>query len=237
MLNLAKRSQQTELLDGISIPVADLECNLRELAFINKWLGGHQITITGLMPFLNDYTGPLHIVEIGSGGGDNLAAIRDFLNKKKREATLTGIDLKPDCVNYARNHYPDIEFICSDYRQIVFKQAPTVIFNSLFCHHFDETAIIQLLQWMRRNATHGFFINDLHRHPLAYYSIKMLTALFSNSYLVKHDAPLSVARAYTNAEWKLMADAADLEHVTVEWKWAFRYLIRWVHEINFSSAK
>jgi hypothetical protein len=78
---------------------------------------------------------------------------------------------------------------------------------------------------MKTNARLGFFINDLHRHKVAYYSIKVLTAIFSNSYLVKHDAPLSVARGFTKDEWLQFFNIAGIGNFSIEWKWAFRWLI------------
>jgi hypothetical protein len=78
---------------------------------------------------------------------------------------------------------------------------------------------------MQRNSREGFFINDLHRHPLAYYSIKILTRLFSASYLVKNDAPLSVRRGFTAKEWKVLLESAGISRFRVSWKWAFRHLV------------
>ena len=66
--------------------------------------------------------------------------------------------------------------------------------------------ILMNLSWLKcfggcmETAKHGFFINDLHRHPLAYHSIRILTSLFSKSYLVKNDAPLSVLRGFKKKE-------------------------------------
>ena len=78
---------------------------------------------------------------------------------------------------------------------------------------------------MKENASAGFFINDLHRHPLAWYSIKLITTAFSKSYLVKNDAPLSVARGFKINEWRRLMKQAVINNFTIEWKWAFRHLI------------
>jgi hypothetical protein len=85
------------------------------------------------------------------------------------------------------------------------------------------------LQWMHRNSTHGFFINDLHRHPLAYYSISLLTRLFSKSYLVKNDAPISVLRGFTRDDWKRIFRDAGLDNYSCHWRWAFRWLVTCIH--------
>ena len=78
---------------------------------------------------------------------------------------------------------------------------------------------------MDANSNIGFFINDLHRHPLAYHFIKLATQLFSKSYLVKNDAPLSVLRGFKKQEWENILRKSDLSDYTIKWQWAFRYLI------------
>ena len=117
------------------------------------------------------------------------------------------------------------QWITADYKEARLDKQPDIIFSSLFCHHFTDREMVKQLQWMQANARLGFFINDLHRHRVAYYSIKTLTALFSNSYLVKHDAPLSVARGFTQKEWLQLFNTAGISNFSIEWKWAFRWLI------------
>jgi hypothetical protein len=102
---------------------------------------------------------------------------------------------------------------------------PHIIFSSLFCHHFGEDDLVEQLRWMREQSSIGFFINDLHRHVLAYQSIRLLVSLFSRSYLVKNDAPLSVLRGFRRAEWKEVLHRAGIGHYTLKWKWAFRWLL------------
>ncbi len=225
MLIQRERSTELELLDGDQIPFEEIRQNLIELNTINTLLGGHKITIDGVRKFLPFVNEPIHIVEIGSGGGDHLKEIGDFLKKKGLRFKLTGIDIKQDCVDYAKRQYPFIEFVCSDYKDISFEQKPDIIFNSLFCHHFTNEQLVDMLQWMKRNSTRGFFINDLQRNSMAYYAIKWLTRLFSKSYLVKHDAPLSVARSFARKDWHSIFKLSGIDEYEVEWKWAFRYLV------------
>ena len=82
-----------------------------------------------------------------------------------------------------------------------------------------------MMQWMAKNAVLGFYINDLHRHPLAYYFIKSATKIFSRSYLVKNDAPLSVLRGFRKKEWREILQNAGIMNYTIKWKWAFRHLV------------
>lgn len=230
MINLKNRSYQKELLDRDDIPFTDIQQNMQELNTVNTYLGGHKITLAGIKYFTTNYNSkkPLTICEIGCGGGDNLKAIHHYCNKQNITVHFTGIDIKPACIVFAKEQYPGLPttWITSDYKTVDFvNQKPDIIFSSLFCHHFNDEEIITMLQWMKANATLGFFINDLQRHPLAYYSIKWITKFFSKSYLVKNDAPLSVARGFTKEDWIGIFKKAGITNFSLHWKWAFRYLI------------
>lgn len=230
-MKLSARNYTAELLDSDNIPFNDIKKNMLELGVINTWLGGHKITIAATNKLLK-HQKEITICEIGCGGGDNLLAIAKNLSKNF-SVKFIGIDIKQECIDFAKqnlcNKY-NIEWIVSDYKAISFKQKPDIIFSSLFCHHFSEEQLIVQLKWMKENSVVGFFINDLHRHPFAYYSIKLITSIFSKSYLVKNDAPLSVARGFTKKEWKTILSAAGINNYNLKWKWAFRHLILFKHE-------
>lgn len=231
-MNLTKRSFQKELLDADNIPQQDLYKNLEELNVINTLLGGHNITVKGFKELIE--TGKkVHIAEVGCGGGDNLKAIYNWAIKNKIEIQLTGIDLKDDCINYARQSLKEIQntnYIVSDYKLVNFgENKPDIIFSSLFCHHLNDKQIKEYLNWSINNSRIGFFINDLHRNSIAYLSIKILTKIFSSSYLVKNDASLSVARGFKKKEWQSLLMQTGIYTAKVEWKWAFRHLIVFKH--------
>jgi len=227
MINLRQRSYQKELMDGDDISFDAMAQTLRELNIINTRLGGHQITLKGVEK-LKGNTNPVTICEIGCGGGDNLFAIYKYCTKKNITANFIGIDMNKECIAFAKQQYPQLPctWICSDYKAVQFgKEKPAIIFSSLFCHHFTNEELVPMLQWLDQNSRHGFFINDLQRHWLAYYLIKYITKFFSRSYLVKNDACLSVARSFRKKDWQNLFNQAGIEKYSIQWQWAFRYLI------------
>lgn len=225
-INLRYRSDQKELLDKDDIPFEDIRRNMQELNIINAWLGGHNITLHGFKK-LADKKSSIHVCEIGCGDGNNLFQLYKWSKKNNIQFRCTGIDIKSECIETAKKDYAieNAEWLVDDYKNIDFKIKPDIIFSSLFCHHFTDEVLIGQLKWMRDNAALGFFINDLERNGLAYHSIKIITKLFSSSYLVKNDAPLSVARGFHKNEWIQILDKAGIERYAINWKWAFRYLI------------
>ncbi|MHA4808656.1 methyltransferase domain-containing protein [Flavitalea flava] len=247
-MDFSNRSFQKELLDNPAVPFGDIQRNMQELDTINTLLGGHAISTNGLKQILKaaKKTGkegrPLIICEIGCGGGDNLNVLRRYCTRRSIAVKWMGIDINPHCIAYARERekernneitrqkamedLPFTEWIHSDYRSVIFeREKPDILFSSLFCHHFTDEEMVVLLNWMKIHAGVGWFINDLQRHPLAYYAIRKLTAWFSRSYLVKNDAPLSVLRGFTRHEWSVLLKRAGISNYTIRWKWAFRWLI------------
>ncbi len=222
MINL-QRSNKKEILDNDDLPFEDIKICMKELNTINTLLGGHAITVSGMKHFSASQKEENIVCEIGCGGGDNLKAI----SKKYINASFVGIDLKDTCINFASEQYPElkVDWIASDYSKVVFKIQPDIIFSSLFCHHFTNEQLVYMLQWMHKNSTKGFFINDLQRNVVAYYLIKWLTAIFSKSYMVKNDGPISVSRSFLKKDWQQLFAKAGISTYSIKWKWAFRYLV------------
>ncbi len=218
------RSLQKELLDRDDIPSADLFQNLRELDFINHWLGGYNISFAALKRVLQKgrrYT----LVDIGCGGGDTLKRIASWNKKAGFALDLYGVDLKADCIAYAEENLKNatVALICDDYRNTYqHLQTIDIIHACLFCHHLTDDELIELVRFALQHRA-VLVINDLERNPLAHYSIKFLTQLFSKSYLVKNDAPLSVLRGFKKKEWLEILKEAGAEHFSVRNKWAFRH--------------
>jgi hypothetical protein len=82
----------------------------------------------------------------------------------------------------------------------------------------------------------GFVINDIHRHWFAYHSIAWITKLFLKSYLVKHDAKLSVWRAFKKSEIVSLLEKAGIHHYRIRWRWAFRWEVV-VKPTNYNFPK
>ncbi|RNI30390.1 methyltransferase domain-containing protein [Rufibacter immobilis] len=220
-------------MDDLTLASDDLRRNLEELEFINVWLGGHDVVRNGLNqilrhPFSGSFSKKrLKIADLGSGGGDTLRMVARWARKQKVAVELVGIDANAFMLRYSASlsqDYPEITYRQADVFSPEFAQEQfDVVICSLFLHHFKDDALASLLAQLRRQVRVAVLVNDLHRHPLAYYSIKCLTQIFSRSYLVKNDAPLSVLRAFSRADWERILAQAGVAHYQLVWKWAFRW--------------
>jgi len=224
------RSTEKEYLDNSIIATKDLYLNLSELDSINKLLGGYKASLKGLATILKSKKDVHSILDIGFGGGDSIKQLSLFADKMNLNLFFYGVDLKSDCVKYAENNLSTItnkKLICDDYKNIsteLLKQID-VIHCSLFLHHLTDEEIIGLFIRKVKSNQCIILANDLHRNGFAYYSIKLLTALFSKSWLVKNDAPLSVKRGFKKRELLLLLERAGFKNYSVKWSWAFRYIL------------
>lgn len=220
-------------MDDPSVDSLALQRNLEELEFINKWLGGNEVVTHALDILWKDgllnpeVQNNLQIADLGCGGGDILREVADWTFEKNMNATLTGVDANPVMIKYAQHKctgIANIQFLESDIFAASFKENEyDVIICSLFCHHFTDAQLRNLLQQLKKQARLAIIINDIHRHPFAYYSIKWLTYFFSRSYLVKNDAPLSVLRAFRRSELLQLFQSAGFLNYRLRWQWAFRW--------------
>jgi 2-polyprenyl-3-methyl-5-hydroxy-6-metoxy-1,4-benzoquinol methylase len=228
-MQLQYRSYKKEYLDSDNISTRDLYQTLVELDVINTYLGGYKATLQGMKDILKTNR-PIHnIMDIGFGGGDSIKQLAKFAERRNLSMYFYGVDLKMDCINYAEENLASLEnkqLICDDYRNIspALLEKIDVIHCSLFLHHLTDEEIVGLFKFGK--AHHCIILaNDLHRHWFAYYSIKWLTALFSKSWLVRHDACLSVRRAFRKKELESLLQQAGYTNYSVKWSWAFRYIV------------
>jgi len=220
-----KRSHQEEMLDDLAASGPEIDQNLRELAFINKWLGGYRPIFRGL-EHLNKLTPQqkhYKIADIGCGGGDVLKAIHDQF-KDRFQCEFHGFDANPAILDYAKAYFQQAHYHeCNVVHDPASIQNFDVVIMNLFAHHFDEHTLDQLVVNLKSQNNKWLIINDLHRHYVPYYLILFATQLLSNSSMVKNDAPLSVLRGFKKHELARIPKKASVNY-QITWHWPFKWL-------------
>ncbi len=237
------RSKKLELMDDLDFGDPVVFQTLKELKFINKWLGGNQVSLRGLEKLLstqNNKTNNFTIADLGSGGGDMMVVMSNWANKRGYKCSFIGIDANRAIVEYATENTSAESNINHQHLDIFSEEFSSLEFDivtcTLFTHHFSDEDLITMFNSLKNQVNIGIVINDLHRHWLAYYSIKWLTRLFSRSYMVKYDAPLSVARSFRKKDWAHIFRSAGIRNYDLKWKWAFRWQIVIPPQPNYQSS-
>lgn len=228
MTSFKQRSTEKELMDDLECSGEELNQTLRELKTINRWLGGNHVTTLGIQRLINQKPQERYqLVDIGCGGGDMLRVISDWAEKQGLPIDLEGVDANPNTIELAKTRLSDKPSIVLS-TQNVFdedfqKEKASIISCTLFTHHFTDEELVTLLLAFQEKVSLGIVINDLHRHPLAYHSIRLLTRIFSKSNMVKNDAPLSVLRSFSRKDWQRILKKAGIKNYSLRWFWAFRW--------------
>lgn len=231
MPDFGVRSVKEEIMDDLTCSGAVVDQTLRELETINRLLGGNYVTADGVNKLLRDhpYNEPVSIADVGCGGGDILKLLALQMRKKGIKATFIGIDANPHIIEYASKNtkdFPEIRYEAIDIFSDSFKEKQfDIVTGTLFFHHFSSEQLADFFRQLKDQVRLGIVINDIHRHWVAYHFIRWLTTLFSKSTMVKHDAPVSVLRAFSKNDWREILQKAGISNYTVQWMMAYRWQV------------
>ncbi len=228
MPDFSHRSNKREIMDDLDVDETELLSTLDELSFINRTLGGYGPSLQGVRSLLPPSASRFSLLDVGTGGGDGVRRLHRWAAARGIAAQIRGIDLSLPSIERARRHCKGllgIEFQVQDLMDLPERETFDIVHCALVLHHFDDDAAAAVLTKMFALSRWGVVINDLHRHPVAYSAIRLLTQLFSKNRMIRNDGPLSVRRAFQRDELKRLARMAGLPTPTISWHWGFRWLV------------
>ena len=220
MRSLARRSTAPELMDTEPVSFEEFSACLRDLEWLNRRTFAYAPTLTWLSRIARPGR-PISILDVGSGRGDMLRRIEAWSRRAGVEVELTGVDLNPWSARAAREATPPglaIRYETADVFALPERPVDIVV-SSIFAHHLADEDLVRFLRWMQGRARLGWFVNDLHRHAVPYLFLRGLFALAPFHRFVVHDGPVSVARAFTRADWEGLIAAAAIQRSAVEVRW------------------
>ncbi len=215
-IDLSRRvspSELPELMDGDCSYEEFRDC-LGSLETVNRWLLGYRPTLTWLERLPRGLREPMHIVDVGCGGGDLLRQIAAWARRRGTAVRLTGIDLNPYAARAAAESTPkefEIEWITGNAMLFQPEKGIDIVVSSLTAHHLEDDEIVALLRWMEATAREGWFINDLERAEWSY----RLFGWVRWHPIVRHDGPVSFRRAFRKEDWLHLLAAAKIPRAAV----------------------
>jgi SAM-dependent methyltransferase len=201
-----------ELMDG-DCSYEDFRGCLRSLEQINRWLLGYRPTLAWLKRLSPGLGDPVHIVDVGCGGGDLLRQISAWARRRGIAVELTGIDLNPYAARAAEESTPKelgIAWVTGDALEYRPEKPADIVVSSLMAHHLEDERVVALLRWMEATAQVGWFINDLERSERSCRLFGWVERIAGWHRFVRHDGPVSFRRAFREEDWVGLLTAADV---------------------------
>ena len=222
-MSLARRSSQPERMDTDCVDFDDYSRCLRDLSRVNAVTLTHRPMLAWLAKRGRD---DFSLLDIACGHGDALRKIRG----RYPNARLTGIDLNPwatKAAQQATDPAARIDFINDDAFAYQPAEKFDFIITSQFTHHLTGDQVVAFLRWLQGNAGSGWFIGDIHRHPLPYYGFPILARLALWHHFVRSDGQISIARAFVRAEWEGLLREAGItdQQAFIAWYIPFRLCV------------
>ena len=230
---LGKRNRQPEWMDQIGIDAAAHDQALQGLRRINALSGavGSLFTQIKALAAEQEHSRPLRVLDVACGGGDNSIALAERCQREGLAVQVDGCDLSQQAVINACRHAAckplQATFFQADALRDPLPQDYDVVVCSLFLHHLDDSAAVELLRRLGQSCRQLVLVNDLIRSPLGYGLAWAGCRLLSRSPIVHFDGPVSVQGAFRMDEALDLAIRAGLGGASIRRSWPERFLLSW----------
>jgi ubiquinone/menaquinone biosynthesis C-methylase UbiE len=215
---LETRSNEPERIDTGDYTEEEYKTFLREIRFINRWIGDRWALQRSLLKKIAESNlTEFSVLDVGAGSGELLTEIAHFARKTNRKPGLVGLDLNPlsaVAIAEAGQRSGEIRSVQGNALDLPFPDdAFDYAICSLFTHHLTDDAIVDVLKEMKRVSRRGVYVIDLHRERGAYRMYKIFCAIFRISRLVRDDGLLSIKKGFQPDELRRLAERAGFGRV------------------------
>ncbi len=230
MTDFRRRSPQLEWMDTEAVGADDFAQCLADLAVVNSVTLARPPTLAFMRRVARGMApgATLSVLDVGFGEGDMLRRVHRWGARRGLRMDLSGVDLNPWSTAAAEAATPPsmgIRYVTSDLFDLPPGETDVVI-SSLFTHHLTDAQVVDFLAWMEARVRRGWFVNDLHRHPVAFHGFRLLSAAAGWHRFVQHDGPISVARSFQRRDWDALLQRAGLAgKAVVRWHLPFRFCV------------
>jgi 2-polyprenyl-3-methyl-5-hydroxy-6-metoxy-1,4-benzoquinol methylase len=203
-----------EMMDRPQPVSAELERDLERLRQLNRWFGSYRLVVDFMRRWLQPGA-RARIVDLATGSGDIPRLIADYAREIGAQVEIDALDQQPATLEIARK-------LSTGYAEICYREANILEWDSvdsydivlctLALHHFSDEDAVTVLRRCRELSRRFVLVSDLRRGFLPRAGVYLLTALIFREPMTRHDARLSVVRAFSFAEMCDLAVRAGWGH-------------------------
>jgi SAM-dependent methyltransferase len=238
MRSLTCRQREAEWMDAPDVDPELLRRSLKFIRRINALLGYTRATLSHLKRFSRQWKPGerITILDVATGSGDVPAAILKWAKRRGFDVRIVGIDLHEQTARTAaENTGPRFSVMRGNAVALPFADGSfDYVLTSMFLHHLDDDVAVAVLREMNRVARRGLIATDLLRNRRAYAWITLFT-LWANP-MVKHDARVSVAQAFSLPETLLLQERAGLAYTKHFVHFAHRFALAGERDASHEMA-
>lgn len=222
-------------MDQPSPDPALLAESLRDLAWLNRYLGGTATIVHQLGRLLDGRSGgELKVLDVGAGGADILMALARWCDGRRLGLRAVALDYGQETVRIAAAQLAGFDLdgaitvVRGDARVLPFRdRAFDVAICSTFIHHLEPDDAVAALGEMARVSALGCVVSDLRRSWPGYVAAWTLArTVWRRHRYARHDGPASMRAAYTLREARALAERAGLKP-SASAQPGFRWALRW----------
>lgn len=210
-----KRLTQERVLDRERLQTSEPEVaerNLRDLARLNRWFGGHRVLLRILRRLVSP-SDRFSVLDIGAASGDSGKLI------VRRYANSSVVSLDRQMLHLRTALSPRV---VADASALPFSERSfDFVLCSLLLHHFSHDSAVAYVTHFQRYARRAVIIIDVERHLAAYIFLPLTRLVFRWSDLTVHDGCASVAAGFKPSELVRIAEHVGARGAVVwrHWPW------------------
>jgi SAM-dependent methyltransferase len=221
-----RRVRGFEYLDEAGIDPGVRRRSHRDIALSNRLFGGAHAMLAELQPIVRASTGPLTLLDVGTGTGDIPARLARWATRHGKRIRILGLDDHRELVMATRD-WPAVPVIADALSLPFANSSIDIVCCSQTLHHFADPEARRLIREMHRVARLRVVIGDLRRSWVA------VAALWSFSFplrfhpISRHDGIVSIFRGFTGRELRSLVREAVGVDPTMRRRFAYRVTASW----------
>lgn len=210
MTRLIPSPTGTELLDDLTADAGMVAESLGNIARANRWFGGLAAVRHGLARLLRGRTGPVSLLDVGTGAGDIPRMARDWCDERGIRLVVFGLERHPAAARLAYEGGLQTSIGCGGSLPLRDASVDVVVLSQV-AHHLDADSCVAVFRECNRVARIGAIVADLRRSTAAQAGFWLASRVLGFDRVTRTDGVTSLRRGFTAGTLRVLLRRAGIE--------------------------